>query len=165
MTPKSISFLMRLEGVWIGEGKGSFPPRVPEFKYIEELTIKQGAKPSIFEFRSATRRSETGEPMHVEVGFIRCIPESSSIELVASHPFGLCEVSHGSMLDSNILELRSAEEGLVRTQSAKGARTTRLSRVYELDPVSSSLTFTVDMATDGHPSIQNHLVCIMRRRN
>jgi hypothetical protein len=165
MSSKSKSFLKSLEGVWIGDGIGSFPPRVPEFRYIEELTIRQGSKPAIFEFRSATRRSKTGDPMHVEVGFIRSLPESDSVELVVSHPFGLAEVSHGSFCDSNMIELLSVEAGLIRTQSANGARTTCLRRRYQLDPIEGALTFTMDMATDSQPSLQNHLVCKLRRTN
>lgn len=165
MSSKTITFLKSIEGVWCGEGRGIFPPRVPEFRYSEELTIRQGAKPPIFEFRSATRRLETGEPMHVEVGFIRCPPDGETIEMLVSHPFGLAEKSEGVWKDSHSIELQSSESTMLRTNSAGGVRTTKLKRIYRLDPRTGELTFTMDMATDKHPDIQNHLVCILRKRN
>lgn len=165
MSSKTVAFLKSIEGVWFGEGRGLFPPRVPEFRYIEELTIKQGSKPVIFEFRSATRRLETGEPMHVEVGFIRCPKDSDSVELIASHPFGLAEISEGAVNDSDSMELHCADPALLRTNSAGGVRTIKLKRTYKLNRENGELTFVLDMATDKHPDIQNHLVCTMRKRN
>jgi len=164
MTSKTVAFLKSIEGVWIGEGRGVFPPRVPEFRYTEELTIKQSAKPVIFEYRSATRRLQTGEPMHVEVGFIRCPMNSDSIELLASHPFGVAEASHGSLIDSNSMELNCSEPTLLRTHSSGGVQTTKLKRTYRFDPANKQLLFSMDMATDQHPDLQNHLVCTMRKQ-
>jgi hypothetical protein len=164
MTSNSLSFVKSLEGVWVGPGRGVFPPDIPEFFYTEELTIKQGAKPVIFELRSITRRADNGAPMHIEVGFIRCPLNQDTAELVASHPFGLSEICHGGINKSGELELHCNEANILRTSSSSGVRTTGLRRIYRMDPESGKLNFEMDMATDKHPELQNHLISTLTRK-
>ena len=163
MTSRNISFMKSLEGRWVGEGRGRFPPNIPEFRYVEELEIRQGGKPAVFEFRSATRNAETGGPMHVEVGFIRCPAGTSKIEMICSHPFGLSEISHG-ILRGDILEFVCDEASMLRTSTTGEVKTTQIRREYVLDHSAGSLVFTMDMATDRHPTIQNHLLCTLRKQ-
>lgn len=178
-------FMKELEGVWRGEGRGVYPPRVGEFHYIEELTIKALPKPNTWELKSATKHKESGKPMHSEVGFIRCFPDESTtsdggssnnggiIEFCLVHPFGVTEVSEGEFNNHTCtIEVRSSGDGLTRTKTAKTPHTTELRRMYQLRSVESStgspqgstiddcapkyLHFVFDMATTTSP-MQNHL--------
>lgn len=159
----NVQLLKRIEGVWSGRGVGIYPPRVAEFHYTEELTIKQTNKPIVWEFKSVTKNAETGKPMHVEVGYIRT-PSNGSIELVASHPFGLTEISHGKPTSDDGVTLAANAETLMRVPSASSPHTTGLRRVYQISPDDRSLSFSMDMATDIHPELQNHLVCKLMRK-
>jgi hypothetical protein len=158
----NVQFLKRIEGVWTGRGIGVYPPTVGEFRYIEELTIKQTAKPIVWEFKSVTKHETTGKPMHIEAGFIRA-PPTGSIELVASHPFGLTEISNGRIVSADTAELTSNLETLHRVPTATSPFTTGLRRVYEISQDNQSLSFTMDMATSNHPELQNHLICKLSR--
>ena len=155
--------LKKLEGVWIGQGKGIYPPRVLEFNYQETLTIKPTAKPSVWEFRSATVHALSGKPMHVETGYIRT-PSNGSVELIATHPFGLTEISTGECLNEYSFELVASDRTLHRVQSATEPFTIGLKRRYELTGDGLGLTFTMDMATSNHPEFQNHLVCNLTKQ-
>jgi hypothetical protein len=157
--------IQKLVGVWVGKGVGVYPPRVAEFHYVEELTIKQTAKPIVFEFRSITKHAKSGEPMHVEVGFIRC-PPRAPVEIVSSHPFGLTEISQGALQSDFKLELTSSEQNgsITRVRSATDPHTTGIRRVYELSQDGNELLFTMDMATSLHPDMQNHLICKLKKQ-
>jgi hypothetical protein len=157
--------LKDLEGMWKGEGRGVYPPRVGEFHYVEELTITALPKPNTWELRSVTKHKETGKPMHSEVGFIRCPAHNNestrgNIEFCLVHPFGVTEVSEGQFNEeTGTLEVRSSGEGLSRTKTAKTPFTTELRRVYQLkqgEEQDKYLHFIFDMATTTSP-MQNHL--------
>jgi hypothetical protein len=153
----NIQLLKKLEGVWIGRGIGVYPPRVSQFEYEEHLTIKPTAKPTVWEFKSATKHAVSGQPMHVEVGYIRA-PSSETIELVASHPFGLTEISSGECSGDARVELVATPKTLIRVESATSPFTTGLKRVYEVSADGNTLKFTMDMATSNHPELRNHLI-------
>ena len=152
----------RLEGTWVGRGLGVYPPRVSPFEYTEILTVKPTAKPHVWEFRSATKSAQLGKAMHVESGFIRA-PPNGDIELVASHPFGLVEISSGACQSEHRVELKATEKSLTRTGSGTAPHTTGLRRVYELSEDGESLRFIMDMSTSDHAELQNHLLCELRR--
>jgi hypothetical protein len=154
--------IKRLEGTWKGRGRGKYPPKVSEFEYEEVLTIKSTARPSVWEFRSQTTHGVSGKPLHVEMGFIRT-PTSGSIELVATHPFGLLEMSSGECTSDRRIELHASLGSLQRVQSATMPFTTGIRRLYELSLNGEKLTFTMDMATSNHPAMQNHLICELEK--
>jgi hypothetical protein len=155
------SLAQKLVGTWIGSGVGIYPPRVSEFRYVEELIIRTSSKPTVLEFRSATKNEKTSKPMHVEVGFIRFLtPET--VEFVVSHPFGVNEISAGRFDETlNRLEVSSSigEGSIQRVKSASAPYTSELKRVYELSTDGTTMVFSMDMATSLHPTMQNHLVC------
>lgn len=164
MVPQmNMQFAKKLEGIWVGRGIGVYPPRVPQFEYEEHLTVKPTAKPTVWEFRSATKHAISGKPMHVEVGYIRT-PQNGSIEIVASHPFGLTEISSGACSNDDRAEMHASSSTLLRADSATSPYTTALRRVYKLSDDGESLKFTMDMATSNHPELQNHLICHLKRQ-
>ena len=154
--------IKQLEGVWRGEGMGEYPPKVPPFQYIEELTVNPLSKPNTWEIRSSTRNKMTSKPMHIETGFVRAHPAddlSGRVEFVISHPFGLSEVSEGNYTNDNI-DVYCRNEGLTRTQSATSPFVTEVRRVYELkrsDNGAHFIDFLFEMATT-HSPMQSHLV-------
>ena len=97
--------------------------------------------------------------MHVEAGFIRCIGDV--IEMVVSHPFGLCKISQGKMSGDELI-VGCDESGLFRTSTASGSRTTAVRRTYRVKE--DVLKFSMEMATDIHPQIQTYLVCVLKRK-
>jgi hypothetical protein len=156
-------FVKGLEGTWIGGGAGVYPPRVESFEYEELLTIKPTAKPQVWELRSATKNAKSGKPMHVESGFIRA-PPNGEIELVVSHPFGLCEISSGSCHSGKKVELHATGNSLTRVKTAGSPYTTGIRRTYELSDDGDVLKFRMDMATNEHQGLQNHLTSELRRQ-
>lgn len=163
---KNIQFMARIEGVWVGEGVGIYPPRVGEFHYIEELAFTPTAKPIVWEVRSATRHRDNGKPMHSEVGYLRAPPSDAGdlIEIALAHPFGVTELSLGTVVNDHKMQIMAEPSSLQRTPSAKSPPTTGLRRTYELSPDGSVLTFSMDMATESHPELQHHLLCTLRRK-
>lgn len=155
--------IKKLEGVWQGDGKGIYLPRVPEFSYAETLSITPTSKPSVWEFRSTTVHALSGKPMHIESGFIRASPDGS-VELLATHPFGLTEISTGECSNENSFELFATDKTLRRVQSATEPFTVALKRKYEVSSDGLGLSFTMEMATSNHPEFQKHLVCNLTKQ-
>ncbi len=157
----NLQLLNRMVGTWEGEGICQYLPTVPVVQYLEQLTIRKGAKPIVFEYRSSTQNAQNGHTLHVETGFFRCPPNSSNIELVAAHPFGLAEISEGVVEESTV-ELTSSDfKGIVRASSSIGSRTTHIVRRYRMTG-EDSLEFTMEMATNNH-DLQNHLTARLKR--
>lgn len=156
----NVELLKKLIGTWEGEGICQYPPNVPVTPYLEQLTIRQAAKPTVFEYRSSTQHATTGNTLHVETGFIRCPPNTNLVEMVVSHPFGLAEISEGSVKNGSMELDTSDGKGIIRVSTTKGNRTTQLVRRYKL--VDDCLEFSMDMATNVH-DLQNHLVSRLKR--
>ena len=84
-------------------------------------------KPNIYSILQKTRNEVKG-PLHTETGFIRV--NNMSIEFILSHPFGVAEISEGTIKD-NIIDVRTTS--LSRTSSAKQPFVTSFSRYYKLE--------------------------------
>jgi hypothetical protein len=159
----NVQLLKRLEGTWFGDGKGIYPPRVPEFSYKETLTITPTAKPIVWEFKSVTKHAESGKPMHSEIGFLRAPPDGS-VELTLTHPFGLLEMSVGNQLSESEVVMVAGTDSLFRVPSASRPATLGLRRSYQLSSDGRTLTFNMDMATDSSPELKHHLLCNLTKQ-
>ena len=110
-------------------------------------------KPFLF-YMQKTWSLANEEPLHSEMGYLR--PAGvNGIELVAAHPFGVVEISEGTIVDGTI-ELRSTT--LTATSTSD-----------RIDAVVRKLTFSGDrlaygfeMATSGQP-LQFHLQATLQR--
>jgi hypothetical protein len=146
---KPIAFLL---GTWRGEGHGSYPT-VDDFHYGEEITFRHNGKA----FLAYSQRSwslDDGRPLAAESGYWRPQPDGS-IEVVMSHPTGICEIYVGPISGRSI-ELVS--DVIVRTRSAK--EVTGIKRLYGM--VGVELMYAIDMAAMGQP-LQSHLAATLQR--
>jgi hypothetical protein len=96
--------LAALAGTWSGRGTGVYPTIEP-FAYEETLIIGHGGKPFLT-WSQRTVATDTGIPLHVETGYLRCRPgaDGSVVELVVAHPTGHAEVAEG-VLERHDLEV------------------------------------------------------------
>ncbi|MEL7208631.1 MAG: FABP family protein [Actinomycetota bacterium] len=115
-----------LVGEWQGGGQGTFPTIEP-FEWREETRFWHVGRPVLL-YAQRTHDAATGEPRHVEFGFVRPGSADGSFELVVSHSTGHAEVCEGTAVGTR-LELRSTS--MVGTPTAKTV--TAVDRVYELD--------------------------------
>jgi hypothetical protein len=110
-----------LEGLW--RGKGQVTDNIP---YLEELEVKK-IKLNIYSIIQKTRNEIKG-PLHTETGFIRVI-NNTSIEFILSHPFGVAEISEGT-ISNDTITVKSLS--LTRTSSAKQPFATSFTRYYTI---------------------------------
>jgi hypothetical protein len=138
-----LAFLL---GIWVGEGRGTYPT-IERFEYGEEIRFWQVGKPWLG-YAQRTWALDDGRPLHSELGYWR--PQKDGrVELVLAHPTGLTEIDEGTVTGTT-LELASTS--VPRTSTAK--EVTALVRRYEAH--GHVLTYTVAMAAVGHP-LQPHL--------
>lgn len=114
--------LAALVGTWRGEGRGSYPT-IDDFFYTEELNFRDVGKP----FLIYTQRtwSPSGDPMHVETGYLR-----PSGEFIIALPTGQAECAQGEITtqpDGLHIELESE---VLNTKTAKPV--TGIQRIYRL---------------------------------
>ena len=121
--------LAELVGTWQGGGTGVYPTIEP-FAYDETLVIGHGGKPFLT-WAQRTRSAETGLPLHVESGYLRCRSEGQAIvvELVAVHPTGHTEVAEGELERSELGVEQSTE---TETNGDVGISAMTLERVISL---------------------------------
>ena len=141
-----------LVGEWVGEGKGDYPT-IDAFTYGERTSFWQVGKPFLF-YMQRTWSLENDEPLHSEMGYFR--PAGvNGVEFVASHPFGVVEISEGSIAGGTI-ELRSKK----LTPSSTSDPIDKVVRVLRID--GDRLSYDFEMATSGQP-LQLHLKAALQR--
>jgi hypothetical protein len=146
---KPVAFLL---GTWRGEGHGSYPT-IADFHYGEELTFRHNGKG----FLAYSQRSwslDDGRPLAAESGYWRPQPDGT-IEVVMSHPTGICEIYVGQ-IEGRKIELVS--DVIVRTRTAK--EVTGIKRLYGM--VGVELMYAMDLAAVGQP-LQSHLAATLQR--
>ena len=152
----SIAILAPLLGSWVGRGSGEYPTIEP-FSYTEEVSIGHIGKP--FLTYSQRTRSEDGQPLHAETGYIR-MPSPGRIELVIAHPTGVAEVDEGSVAVTQVgLDLNVQSSMIAATTSAK--EVVALSRSIHVS--AGALSYTLQMAAVGLP-LQHHLSATLYRQ-
>ena len=152
----SIAILAPLLGSWVGRGSGEYPTIAP-FTYTEEVSIGHTGKP--FLTYSQRTRSEDGQPLHAETGYIR-MPSPGIVELVIAHPTGVAEVDEGSVAVTPaglVLDVQSTT--VTSTTSAK--EVAALSRLIRVG--ADQLSYTLQMAAVGLP-MQHHLSATLHRQ-
>ena len=152
----SIAILAPLLGSWVGRGSGEYPTIAP-FTYTEEVSIGHTGKP--FLTYSQRTRSEDGQPLHAETGYIR-MPSPGIVELVIAHPTGVAEVDEGSVAVTPaglVLDVQSTT--VTSTTSAK--EVAALSRLIRVG--ADQLRYTLQMAAVGLP-MQHHLSATLQRQ-
>ncbi len=151
-----IASLASLIGTWVGEGTGEYPTIDP-FGYVEEVTFGHLGKPFLT-YSQRTKSSTDGEPLHVEVGYLR-VPAPDRVEFVLAHPTGITEVEEGLLsVSSNtvVLEMNSTSIGL--TASAKDVKV--LGRSIRI--AGDVLSYELRMGAVGH-IVQHHLSATLHR--
>lgn len=150
----SLEPLRALVGTWRGHGRGEYPTIDP-FEYTEEVTFTDVGKP--FLTYSQRTWSLTGQPMHVETGYLRA-PDNGAVEFVLAQPTGQTELAEGPLSQEPsgfTAELRSQ---VVNSSTAKIVDQTI--RRIRLD--ADTLTTSFDMAAVGVP-MSHHLSAVLTR--
>lgn len=153
--------LKELFGTWKGAGHGKFST-IEDFDYVETVSLTPlPGKPFIrMENRSATPE---GKPMHVELGFIRCVERGDTehedeckIELIMAQATGQAEVLYGTVSRTETeLRIDAQSRTVANTETAKTVDATQ--RFLALDLETGILTHSFGMAAVGE-EMQNHLV-------
>eukprot|EP00445_Apocalathium_hangoei_P033285 CAMPEP_0203952636 /NCGR_PEP_ID=MMETSP0359-20131031/86226_1 /ASSEMBLY_ACC=CAM_ASM_000338 /TAXON_ID=268821 /ORGANISM="Scrippsiella Hangoei, Strain SHTV-5" /LENGTH=192 /DNA_ID=CAMNT_0050885687 /DNA_START=62 /DNA_END=640 /DNA_ORIENTATION=+ len=167
-----LQLMAYLEGTWIGHGVGEYPPHVPRFQYIHELTIEKavphGPRELVWSFRSVCRHRETQEGLQSEQGFLRFHPmyiNQGRVELVCTQPSGLTEVSEGTYTEDSF-DVSSRYDGLTRPGSASRPYVTGVRRWLEIRPQTvpaMTMEYRVEMATERTP-MQQHLLSRLQKQ-
>src|SRR5688500_10826621 len=114
-----------LEGIWVGEGRGSYPT-ISDFAYREEVSFtRPRADRPFLSYSQRTTLVPDDTPSHAETGYLRATPQGR-VELVVVQPTGIAEVHDGTVHGGRI-EL--ATVGVARTPTAK--EITEVHRVLE----------------------------------
>ena len=151
-----IAALAPLLGNWSGTGAGEYPTIAP-FGYAEEVTIGHIGKP--FLAYTQRTRSETGQPLHAETGYLR-MPSAHRVELILAHPTGVTEIDEGTLSEQDgqlVIDVHSTTIGL--SSSAKDVMALRRSIRVSGD----ELHYDVSMAAVGQPLV-HHLTATLHRR-
>lgn len=152
-----ITALAPLLGDWSGDGTGDYPTIAP-FAYTEEVTIGHTGKP--FLTYAQRTRSEDGQPLHAETGYLR-LPSPHRVEFVLAHPTGITEIDEGSLTEQDgrlLIDVHSTTVGL--SSSAKDVMSLRRS----ITVGDGELHYTLLMAAVGQPLV-HHLTATLHRRS
>lgn len=150
--------MKRLIGEWHGTGIAKFPT-IDTTAYREILTFHPHEANSILQVEQKTWRihaDKTESLLYWECGFIRQFDESRC-EWINAQNNGRTEVLKGDLLaDSDMLQfnLRS----VTFSNDTRMIQSTRLIKVLR-----NNLSYTVEMATQAEPILQQHLQAKLQR--
>ncbi len=150
----NIAPLAPLLGTWRGRGHGEYPT-ITSFSYADEWTFSHTGKPFVA-FVQRTR-SEAGQPMHTEAGYLRC-PGDGTVEIVAALPMGQVELGTGSADATDGVLTVATDAGVTATPSAKSVD--RIVRTFRVE--GDTLDIDLGMAAVGHP-VTHHLTSRLTR--
>ncbi len=145
-----LAFLL---GEWVGEGEGSYPTDIRDFRYRETTRFWHGGKPVLL-YSQQTTDLDDGAPLHTEMGFWRPQPDGR-LEVVISHPTGHAELGEGTVADG-VIELVSTT--VAATATAK--EVTAVERTFRV--ARDDLTYSLAMAAVGQP-MTHHLAATLTR--
>ena len=152
-----IAAVAPLLGTWSGAGRGDYPTIEP-FSYLEEVAFAHTGKP--FLTYTQRTRSEAGQPLHAETGYLRTL-SPPRIELILAHPTGITEIDEGTITERDgglYIEVHSTTIGL--SAAAKDVMALRRSITVRGD----ELHYTVQMAAVGQPLV-HHLTATLHRQS
>eukprot|EP00747_Dinoflagellata_sp_TGD_P181872 gnl/TRDRNA2_/TRDRNA2_35866_c0_seq2.p1 gnl/TRDRNA2_/TRDRNA2_35866_c0~~gnl/TRDRNA2_/TRDRNA2_35866_c0_seq2.p1 ORF type:complete len:192 (+),score=26.66 gnl/TRDRNA2_/TRDRNA2_35866_c0_seq2:115-690(+) len=167
---QSMKLAETLEGTWIGEGVGEYPPHEARFSFIQELVIEKaiphGPKEKVWSFRSTSYHKDTKEGLNSESGYLRFHPvaiDNGRLELVCTAPSGLCEVDEGTYNEDSF-DVWTRYGGLSRPQSASRPFVTEVRRWCEIRPQNTpiSMDYRIEMATERTP-MQSYLTSRLKK--
>ena len=135
-------------GTWQGNGSGHYPT-ITSFEDTEEVTFTNVGKPFLI-YQQRTW-GPTGNPMHVETGYLRH-PSPGIIEFVLAQPTGQAELAEGTIEASADGFTIALEARIMNSRTAKSVDST--TREYRL--AGDKLTTGFGMAAVGQ-AMGNHL--------
>jgi hypothetical protein len=142
-----------LVGDWVGGGRGEYPTIEP-FEWREQTRFWHVGRPALL-YLQRTKDAVTGEPRHVESGFVRPGSERGRFELVVAHSTGHAEVAEGAVVGSRLV---LSSTSVVGTGTAKDVDA--VERTYERD--GDVLSVHLAMAAVGEP-MTHHLAASLTR--
>jgi len=154
-----IELMEHLEGTWKGTGIAQYPPEIPKYGYIQELTFRKaiphGRKHLNWHFSSVRYHKETKEGLDSEEGFMRFLPQSINngrLEITTIAPSGLCEIDEGTYTEDSF-DVWTRHDGITRTSSASRPYETEIRRWCEIRPQNSPITmeYKIEMANETTP--------------
>ncbi|XP_071085797.1 peroxynitrite isomerase THAP4-like [Haliotis cracherodii] len=131
-----------LLGKWRSDdGKGKYPT-MKDFKYGEEVEFFHVGQPNL-QFSAYSWHSETKQPLHRELGFVRIKPGTNQVAFVLAQNIGLCEIEEGEVTGES---LKTTSHTLGRLTFGKPPQTKQIIREFKRS--GDSLVQVVSMATE-----------------
>eukprot|EP01132_Coremiostelium_polycephalum_P002372 gene2372-2934_t len=167
--PQQIQKIGWIIGKFKGVGKGVYPTIKP-FTYVEEIEFTHITGKPVLRYTQNTYNPETGNPIHLESGFLRS-PKEGVYELVVTQITGVSDIYDGVLKEdaqSGELTLEFTLKSISRSSSAKAPHVTNAFRSFKCNPTNETdknkIVSYFDMATETTPSLTRHLDIIFERQ-
>lgn len=148
----SVAPLSLLLGSWRGSGHGEYPT-IRSFDYLDAWEFTHTNK-AFIQFSEQTWSGD-GYPLHVEMGYLRCV-RPGVVEIIGSLPTGQAERGKGTV---GLAPLQIETDSTVQnTETAKPVD--RIVRRFEVD--GDDLHYRMEMAAVGQ-GLTLHLTSHLRR--
>ncbi|XP_058060067.1 peroxynitrite isomerase THAP4-like [Anopheles bellator] len=148
-----------LIGTWESvSAKGSFPT-IRDFSYNEVLKFESLGQPLLM-YESRSKNPISGNPMHLESGFLRIKPGTNEVAFMIAHNFGLVVLEEGTASDNG---LQLVSKSVDRMSFAKDPAVKATQKTYRLN-TDGTLEIQTAMETSNTP-LTNHLIALYKKKD
>ena len=151
--------MKQLLGVWQGTGTATFPT-IETTSYREHLIFEAHADDLIFKVEQKTWRihpNKNESLLYWECGFLRQLTDTTC-EWVNAQNNGRTEVLKGQITQNRTNQLSIS---LTSISFSNDVRMTASSRTINV--IDNTLSYTMQMATQSQPTLQEHLAAQLKR--
>ncbi|XP_052867683.1 peroxynitrite isomerase THAP4-like [Anopheles cruzii] len=148
-----------LIGTWESvTAQGSFPT-IRDFSYNEVIKFESLGQP-LLNYEARSKNPISGNPMHLESGFLRIKPGTNEVAFMVAHNFGLVVLEEGTASDSG---LQLTSKSVDRMSFAKDPAVKAIQKTYRLN-ADGTLEIQTAMETSSTP-LTNHLIAVYKKKD
>ncbi|KAJ3638233.1 hypothetical protein MTP99_001631 [Tenebrio molitor] len=158
-THEALKPLTWLIGRWVSINAAVAYPTMKPVTYCEEVTYESLGQP-LLNYQSRSCHPDSGEPIHIERGFLRIKPGTNQVAFMIAHNLGAVSLEEGCVQDKEIT-FKSTSANIYSMSFVREPKVLGLERIITLKE-DGTLETVLSMQTEKTPMTE-HTYSILKK--